>query len=114
MDDPSLDVLAGLAVPRKESLNEFADPSPDHFGHVLGEENVEAGVAEVKTHRAEGIRESIGFGDQYLGAGLFLTGEDDGGGAITEENRRDEVGLGNVLALERKRRQFQGERGGTV
>ncbi len=70
---------------------------------------MEAGVAQVKSHRAEGVRKRIGFRHQDLRAGSFLPGDNHRSGAISEKNGRNQVGLGNVFALKGKRGKLDGD-----
>jgi len=61
---------------------------------------VEAGVAQVEAHGVERVGERVGFRDKDLRAARARLGRDEhSGGAIAEQNRGDEIGLGNVLAL---------------
>ncbi len=69
---------------------------------------MEAGIAEIEAHGAERIGKGIGFRRKNFGALAGFAGDDHGGGAIAEKNRRNEIGLGNVFALKGERRKFDG------
>src|SRR5208337_232979 len=108
MKDPTLDVALDSAATREEIVDQTLDFGANHLWHVLGEKNVEAGIAEIEAHGAQGIREGISFGGVDARAGLLLAGDHHGGGAIAEKDGGNQVGLRDVLALERERGQFHG------
>ncbi len=93
---------------REEIVDQAFDFGADHLRHVLGEKNVEAGIAEIEAHGAEGIGKGISFGGKDARAGLLLAGHQHGRGAIAEEDGGNQVGLRDVLALESERGQFHG------
>src|SRR4029077_21064532 len=54
-------------------------------------------------------REGVRFGNQNLWPFRAVSADEHGGGAITEENGRNEIGLGNILALKCERGKFDGD-----
>src|ERR1700751_942010 len=109
MQDPAFDVLLRQAVAFGEAGNEALDFGPDHFGNTFVEENMEARIPQVETHGTERIGERVGFGDEDSGSLAAVAADEHGGGAVAEQNRRDQVGLRNVLTLKGERREFDGD-----
>ena len=103
MKNPAFDVFLFLAVATEEPVDELADLRADHFRHVLGQQDVKAGIAQVEAHGAERVRKRVGLGHQDLRAFYFSSGDEHRRGAVAEQDRRDQVRLGNILALERER-----------
>ena len=64
--------LRVFAVALKESLYESLDFRADHLRNVFGQQDVEAGIAQIEAHGAQRIREGVGFRDQHARAGSCL------------------------------------------
>src|ERR1700693_1214611 len=103
MKDPALDVFLFLALAPEEPVDQAADFRADHFGHALVKQDVKAGIKQVETHSAERVRKRVGFGYQNLRAFYFFAADQHRRRAVTKQDRRDQVGLRNILALERER-----------
>ena len=70
---------------------------------------MKSGIPQVETHGAERIGKRVGFGDEDSGSVAAVAADEHGGGAVAEQDRRDQVGLRNVLALEGERGEFNGD-----
>src|SRR5260370_41413447 len=109
MQYPPFDLLALPPVAIEEALQEPADLSADHFRNILCQQDVESGVAQVKSHGPQRIGECICFrGKNFRALRLFST-DHYSRGAVTKQYRRNQVGLLNVLALKRERGQLHGD-----
>src|SRR5215470_8003362 len=94
-------------MPRKKAVDQALDFGPDHFRHIFGKKDMEAGVLQIESHRTERIWKGVGLGGKNARiTAVWLAADDDGSGSVAKQNRRDEVGLGDILALKGKRRQF--------
>lgn len=109
MKNPTLNVFALFAVALKESLYKPLDFCADHLRNVLGQQDMEAGIAKVEAHGAEGIREGVSFRDEHARAGSFFSSDDYGGGSVSKQNGGDQIGLRNVFPLEGERGQLHGD-----
>src|ERR1700681_1998912 len=106
MQNPALDIFLGLAIALEKIVNQFANFRADHFRDIFGEQDVKSGIAEVEAHGAERVREGVRFGSQNPGSRRAVAADERGGGAVTKENGRNEIGLGNILTLKGERRKF--------
>src|SRR5258708_7931334 len=106
MQNPALDLLALSAIASKKALHQPADLSSNHFGNVFCKQDMKSGVAQVKSHRAQGIGKCISFCLENLRPLHLLPADYYSCGAVTKKNRRNQVGLRNIFALKRKRRQL--------
>src|SRR2546423_9413982 len=104
MQNPALNILLLLAVTLEEAVDELADFRANHFRHVLSEQDVKSGVTQIEAHGAEGIGKRIRFRDKNFGSWRAISADQHGRGPIAKENRRNQVGLGNISALDGKRR----------
>src|SRR5258705_1069062 len=109
MQDPTLNVFAVLTVTVQKPVNEFLDSRANHFRNVFGQNDVEAGVSQVKSHGTKRVWKRVSLRDQDLQAGSFLPGVDNSCRTASDQNRRDQVGLGNVFTLEGERGKFHGD-----
>src|SRR5258708_32799355 len=106
MKNPALYLLGFPAIAIKEALPQPADLSSNHFGNVFCKQDMKSGVAQVKSHRAQGIGKCISFCLENLRPLHLLPADYYSCGAVTKKNRRNQVGLRNIFALKRKRRQL--------
>ena len=49
MQDPALDIFPGFAVAGQKAIDKFRDLSADQFRHILGQQNVESRIAEIRS-----------------------------------------------------------------
>ena len=105
----------------EEAVDVAAEVFEDDLGDVGGEDDAEAGVADVPAHDVLGVAIEGGAGGEDLracaraawGAG-FVAGEDDGGAAVAEEAAGDEVGDGLVVVLPGEGAELDGEEEGDL
>src|SRR5215469_3298594 len=109
MEDPSFNVFLLSAAAFQEPLDQSADLSADHFGDFFIQNNVETGIAQIKSHGEEGIRKRKGLRNKDFRSGRGIPPDDHGSGAVSKENRRNQVGLRNVFALESERGKLHGD-----
>src|ERR1700722_20827994 len=92
-------ILAPQALTGKKTFRQILDPIPDEFRHVLGEDDMEAGIAQIETHRGKRIRKQETFRCQYARSGRFSAGDDHARSAIAAYHAREYIGLRAILAL---------------
>src|ERR1700682_3580371 len=108
MQDPALDIFTLPAATFEEAIHQAAYFCADHFRDVLGQQNMESGVPQIKTHGAERIREGVGLGYQDFWSTRRLSSDHHGGRAITKQDRGNEIGWRNIPALKSERGQLHG------
>ena len=106
MQNPALDLLALPAVAVEEALHQPADLSADHFRNIFCQQDVESGIAQIKAHRSQRIGKRVSFCFENLRSPHLFPADHHGCRAVTKENRRNQVGLRNVLALKSERWQL--------
>jgi hypothetical protein len=84
VQNPSFNLFAFLAVPIQKPVDELLDALANHFRHVFVENDVESGITQIKSHRAQRVWKGVGFRHQDLRTGSFLSGNDYRGGAVSE------------------------------
>src|SRR5579864_3523402 len=98
MKNPSLDVAALLPMTLQKSVHQPLYPRADHLGNILRQQNVKSAIAQIESHRAERIGKRIRLRNQNHRPTHFSSAHYDSSRPVTEQNRRDQVRLRNVLA----------------
>ena len=70
---------------------------------------MKTGIAKIEAHGAERIGERVSFRRENFRAAIRFAGDNDGSSAVAKENRRDQVCLRNILALEGESGKFHRE-----
>src|SRR5882762_1721736 len=99
-------VAALQPVARQKIVGQASDLFPDQFRNILGENNVETGIAQVKSHRVQRIGKEKTFRSDDARPTRFAARNHHAGRAVSEQYRGDKVRLGEILALKCERRQF--------
>ena len=84
MQNPALDLLALPAVAIEETLHQPADLSPDHFRDIFCQQDMESGIAEIKSHGAQRIGKRISLRGENLRPGRLFSADDHGCGAVAK------------------------------
>src|SRR5690348_14562917 len=96
-------ILAPQPLPAEEAIHQSLDLLADQLRHILRQHDVEAGIAQVKTHGVQRIRKQKTLRRQDSWPLSVTPGDHDAGRTIAEQDRRDQVGLRKILALKRQR-----------
>ena len=106
MQEKRGNILAPQTLAREKTFRQLLHSFPDEFRHILGQNNVEAGIAQIESHRGERIGKQKTLGRQNARPGRFASGDDHARRAVAEQHRRNQIGLGKILALKRERGKF--------
>jgi hypothetical protein len=120
VEDPGGDVVSAEIVVSEKTFDILEEVFFDDTRNVGRENDLESSFDDIPAHNALGIAVEGGSSGENAGAAVtagelgFRSGDDDGGGSVTEEAAGDKVGNGLVVVLPGERAELHREKKGVV